>query len=143
MTWVCISKCLPCESRESLGCRVEYTLPCPGIGGGSKLGECNIHNCPEVGYCVVCATLIWSGGSFGLRGGWYHDLGEWWGGQWEGGLLGINVIWRTGSSIMLLILPFYHQVRYPEGYVLISLFEMCQELGIFYGSTWRTLKVPD
>ena len=33
--------------------------------------------------------------------------------------------------------------RYPESFVLISLFEVCQEWGVKKGCTWRTLRVPD
>ena len=42
--------------------------------------------------------------------------------------------------IDLLILP---QGKYPESFVFISLLEVCQELGIKKGDTWRTLRVPD
>ena len=31
------------------------------------------------------------------------------------------------------------QGRYPENFVLISLFEVCQEGGVKKGGTWRTL----
>ena len=33
--------------------------------------------------------------------------------------------------------------RYPESFVLISLLEVCQELGVLHGGTWRTLRVPE
>ena len=39
-----------------------------------------------------------------------------------------------------LILP---QGRYPESFVFISLFEVCQEWGVLHGGTWSTLRVPD
>ena len=35
------------------------------------------------------------------------------------------------------------QVRYPENFVLISQLEMCQELGVKKGGTWRLLRAPD
>ena len=33
--------------------------------------------------------------------------------------------------------------RYPEIFMLISLLEVCQELGLLTGGTWMTLLVPD
>ena len=36
-----------------------------------------------------------------------------------------------------------HQGRYHESFLLISLLEVCQELGVKKGGTWRTLRVPD
>ena len=33
--------------------------------------------------------------------------------------------------------------RYTESFMLISLLEVCQELGVKKGGTWRTLRVPD
>ena len=42
--------------------------------------------------------------------------------------------------ISYLIVP---QGRYPENFMLTSLLEVCQECGVIYGGTWRTLRVPD
>ena len=39
-----------------------------------------------------------------------------------------------------LILP---KGIYPECFVLISLFELCQEWGLKKKGTWRMLRVPD
>ena len=44
---------------------------------------------------------------------------------------------------MSLIISFYPQGRYPESFVFISLLEVCQEWGVLYGDTGRTLRVPD
>ena len=35
------------------------------------------------------------------------------------------------------------QGRYPEHFMLISQLEVCQEVGVKKGDTWRTLEVPD
>ena len=35
------------------------------------------------------------------------------------------------------------QGRYPENFVFISQLEVCQELGVKKGGTWRTLRDPD
>ena len=35
------------------------------------------------------------------------------------------------------------QGRYPENFVLISQFEVCQEGGVKKGDTWMTLSIPD
>ena len=33
--------------------------------------------------------------------------------------------------------------RYPENFMLISLLEVCQEVGVKKGGTWRMVRVPD
>ena len=38
---------------------------------------------------------------------------------------------------------FLPQGRYPENSVLISQLEVCQEVGVKKGGTWRTLRIPD
>ena len=38
---------------------------------------------------------------------------------------------------------FLTQGRYSENFVLISQLEVCQEVGVKKGGTWRTLRVPD
>ena len=38
---------------------------------------------------------------------------------------------------------FLPQGRYSENFVLISLFEVCQEGWVKKGGTWRTLRVSD
>ena len=38
---------------------------------------------------------------------------------------------------------FLPQGRYPESFIMISLWEICQEGGFKKGSTWRTLSVSD
>ena len=35
------------------------------------------------------------------------------------------------------------QGRYPENFMLISQWKVCQEEGVKKGGTWRTLRVPD
>ena len=42
--------------------------------------------------------------------------------------------------ISYLIVP---QGRYLKNFMLTSLLEVCQECGVLYGGTWRTLRVPD
>ena len=38
---------------------------------------------------------------------------------------------------------FLPQGRYPENFMLISQWKVCQEGGVKKGGTWRTLSVPD
>ena len=61
------------------------------------------------------------------------------GGHWEflTGDMDDKVIPDVMNHVLLL------QGRYPEHFVLISLFEVCQERGVKKGGTWLTLRVPD
>ena len=42
----------------------------------------------------------------------------------------------------MTFIPFYTLGTYHENFVFLSLFEVCQEWGVLYGGTWRTLKIP-
>ena len=62
-------------------------------------------------------------------------------------LLGGQWWFLNGDLEDRVILDYMHELvwpkgRYPESFVLISLFEVCQEWGVKNGVTWRTLRVP-
>ena len=61
------------------------------------------------------------------------------GGCW--GFLTGDMDERVIADVMNDVL--FLQGRYPENFVLISQFEVCQERGVKKGGTWLTLRVPD